>query len=459
MITKLKLGAFTFFVYALVSVLCLCTCTIDRFSKTGFKLNNGLLPFSTLLIPVQNKPISGFSVKPDASNFRYLPNTTRVKNPHKKRKKKNGTFEIVAFIALLACIVIGKIIFFMCWKRKRQDSIKNGDSEMGLSLRASSDNQKISLEESHCYTLNKDRIFHNTLLENYSFDELRKATAGFNASNLIEGSVYHGRLNGKEMAIKRISSDIISRIDISLFNEKTHHRHPNVIGLLGACAMDGPDSFLVLEYAKNGSLKDWIFKGLAIKSQFIYSCECFLTWDQRLKICLDVAVAMHYMHDDIEPICIHGNIRSRNIFLDDEFNAKVGNFGMASCVEHENEVDKGYLAPECIVQGASAISSAVDVFAYGVVLLEVLSGKPAMSWRGGESGEGGFISLCDEIKQILGSEDRERLREWMDSVVGEDYSVERAVMLANLAKSCVEDDPFLRPCAGEIVEKLLRLVE
>ncbi|KAH0984580.1 hypothetical protein GBA52_011757 [Prunus armeniaca] len=185
--------------------------------------------------------------------------------------------------------------------------------------------------------------------------------------------------------------------------------------LLGTCLTEGQESFLVFEYAKNGSLKDWLHGGLAIKNQFIASCYCFLTWSQRLRICLDVAMALQYMHHIMNPSYVHRNVKSRNIFLDEEFNAKIGNFGMAKCAENDTDDHQvcstspaaswslGYMAPEYIHQGV--ISPSIDIFAYGVVLLEVLCGQTPIS-RPSEKGEGNFwlseksSPYCSQIMQM-----------------------------------------------------------
>ncbi|PIM99739.1 Non-specific serine/threonine protein kinase [Handroanthus impetiginosus] len=166
------------------------------------------------------------------------------------------------------------------------------------------------------------------------------------------------------------------------------------------------------------------------------------------------------MHHILNPSYVHGNIKSRNIFLDEDFSAKLGNFGMPKCslteTEDQESWNKGYLAPE--YQNEGKISPNLDIFAYGVVLLEVLSGKPPLI-RDEERENGSFIKLSDEIKRVLETENAEELRGWIDSGLGENYSFDGAVNLANLARSCVEEDPSLRPNAGEIVEKLLRLVD
>ncbi|KAG8384956.1 hypothetical protein BUALT_Bualt04G0172100 [Buddleja alternifolia] len=428
----------------------------DKYSKAGFKQENRLLPLSTLLIPVEGKPSIRFLAKPEDSNMSIQVRDKHKRRNHKKRKMI-GIYVAIAIFSLLTIIAIGVAAFFLLKRKKRrQDSIKNIDVEqqqLSLSVRTTSD-KKVSFEGSQ-YNFDDPSAETTTprkmLVENYSFEELQKATEDFNVSNLIEGSVFHGRLKGKNLSIKRTSSEFISKIDVQLFHERIH-RHPNLLRFLGTCVMDGSDSFIVHDYAKNGSLKDWIHGGLAIKSHFIASCSCFLTWNQRLKICLDIATALQYMHHIINPSYVHRHIKSRNIFLDEEFNAKLGNFGMANCVENEHQWNKGYLAPEFINKGL--ISPSIDVFAYGVVLLEVLSGKPPI-----RRDDDNFIKVTDEIKSILESEDAEELKEWMDSSLGENYSFDGAVMLANLARSCVEDDPSSRPNAGEIVEKLLRLVQ
>ncbi|KAI3666026.1 hypothetical protein L6452_44664 [Arctium lappa] len=326
------------------------------------------------------------------------------------------------------------------------------------------------------------------VVESYTAEELSIATEEFSSTNLIEGSVYHGRLKGKNVAVKCTDPDTISKIKFELFQSPTRS-HPNIIRLLGFCIGDGNntntiathDEFLVFEYAKNGSLKDWIHGGLAMKSHFIASCSCFLTWNQRLKICLDVANALQYMHQILNPTYVHGNIKtyvhgnikSRNIFLDEEFHAKVGNFGMEECVRDQNyseEVsssgylyssypetwDEGYIAPE--YSNSSAIGPGMDIYAFGVVLLEILSGKPPIRRGKSENKDDGF-RLSEKIKLILDSGNAvEKMREWMDHALSENYSFEAAMVLANLAKDCVEDDPLLRPAAGEVVVKLTELV-
>ncbi|EXC31338.1 putative leucine-rich repeat receptor-like protein kinase [Morus notabilis] len=429
-----------------------------------------LTPFTSLLVPVSTKPLLSSLAIPRQPSLGFPATRIPVISPRKKKSKMRRIGLYIALSGILVGVSIAvAAAFLVIQMKKKQNLCKGGDLELqqlSLSVRTTSD-KKASFEGSNQDTLDAQvstTAPRKALTETYTFEELSKATEGFSSSNHIEGSVYHGRLNGKNLAIKRIRPDIVPKIEFGLSNGAIHH-HPNIIRLSGTCLNEegSHDSFLVFEYAKNGSLKDWLHGGLAIKNQFIASCYCFLTWSQRLKICLDVAMALKYMHHIMDPCYVHRNIKSRNIFLDEEFNAKIGNFGMAKCVENDaiseplncttnpSSWSRGYLAPEGV------ISTGTDIFAYGVVLLEVLSGQTPII-RPNEKGERG-IRLSEKIKFILESENAEELREWMDSALGENYSFDAAVTLANLARACVEEDPALRPTADEIVEKLTRLGE
>ncbi|XVF57827.1 hypothetical protein PTKIN_Ptkin07bG0013900 [Pterospermum kingtungense] len=326
-----------------------------------------LIPFTSLLIPLNGKPLLGSLAKP---NLHFPETSIPVINPHKKRSSrmwKVGVYIAVSVVAVGAIIAVAATFMVIQLKRKKKQNLsKDADMELqqlSLSVRTASE-KKVSFERSQG-GLDGQMIDSVTprkaaLVELYTIEELRKATEDFNPSNQIEGNVYHGRLNGKSMAIRRTTAENISKVDIQFFNDSTHKR-PNIVRLLGTCVNEGSDSFLVFEYAKNGSLKDWLHGGLAMKNQFIASCYCFLTWKQRLRISLDVAVALQYMHKIMNPSYVHRNVKSRNIFLDEDFNAKIGNFGMARCVEEKTEnfylstnpstCSLGYLAPEYLQQG------------------------------------------------------------------------------------------------------------
>ncbi|KAK8593084.1 hypothetical protein V6N13_043301 [Hibiscus sabdariffa] len=428
---------------------------------------------TSLLIPLNGEPLLGSLVKSSEPNPHFPETSIPVINPRKKKPRmwKVGVYIAVSGAVIGAIIAVAATFLVIQLKRKKKEQNLNNDEDLeqqqlSLSVRTASE-KKVSFagsQDDGDYQIVDSVTPRKVLLELYTIEELRKATEDFNPSTQIEGSVYHGHLNGKNLAIRRTRTENISKVETKLFADATY-QHPNIMRLLGTCVTEGSDSFLIFEYARNGSLKDWLHGGLAMKNQFIASCYCFLTWKQRLKISLDVAVALQYMHQVMNPSYAHRNVKSRNIFLDEDFNAKIGNFGMARCVEDDTKYPDlstnpaswslGYLAPEYLHQGV--ISPGIDIFAYGIVLLEILSGQTPIS-RPDKKG-GGNVWLSEKIKAILQSESADELREWMDSALGENYSFDTAVRLANLARACTEEDPSLRPSAGEIVEKLSRLVE
>ncbi|XP_038703469.1 protein LYK2 [Tripterygium wilfordii] len=429
-----------------------------------------LTPFTTILIPVSSEHILLSLEKPREPNLSFPATSIPTIAPHKKKVKKRKTviYIAIAGAAAGAVIAIAAVVVVIHQLNKKKQNLQKGDAELqqlSLSVRTTSD-KKISFDGSQD-TLDGRVVDmpRKTLLETYTMEELKRATEDFSSSNHIEGTVYHGRLKGKSVAIKRMQEEMISKIDVGLFRNAIH-RHPNIIRLFGICTGEGHDAaLLVFEFAKNGSLKDWLHGGLAMKNQFIASCDCFLTWNQRLRICLDVAMALQYMHHAMNPSYVHRNIKSHNIFLDEDFHAKIGNFGMARCVEADTEDSEvyltnpaswsqGYLAPEYVQQGV--VSPSMDIFAYGVVLLEVLTGQTPVK-RPNAKGEAN-VWLSERKKSITQSENADELREWMDSALAENYPFEAAVTLANLAEACVEEDPSLRPTAGEVVEKLSKLV-
>lgn len=169
------------------------------------------------------------------------------------------------------------------------------------------------------------------MFESYIIDDFKKVIEDFNFQNFIEGLVYYGRFKGKNMVIKCIILDFFFKVDFIFFYDMIYN-YLNIMWVLGLCIMDGLDLYLVFEYVKNGLLKDWIYGGLVMKSQFIFLCYCFFIWRQRLRICLDVVLVLQYMYYIMYLVYIYNNIKSKNIFLDDEFNVKVGNFGLVKCV-------------------------------------------------------------------------------------------------------------------------------
>ncbi|CAD5320259.1 unnamed protein product [Arabidopsis thaliana] len=191
-----------------------------------------------------------------------------------------------------------------------------------------------------------------------------------------------------------------------------------------------------------------------------------LTWKQRVEIARDVAEALDYLHNYITPPHIHKNLESTNILLDSNFRAKIANFGVARILD-EGDLDlqltrhvegtQGYLAPEYVENGV--ITSKLDVFAFGVAVLELLSGREAVTIHKKKEGEEEVEMLCKVINSVLGGENvREKLKEFMDPSLGNEYPLELAYTMAQLAKSCVATDLNSRPSVTQVLTTLSMIV-
>eukprot|EP00249_Psilotum_nudum_P015488 c25351_g1_i1 orf=180-2225(+) len=296
----------------------------------------------------------------------------------------------------------------------------------------------------------------------YTFEELKEATQNFSSSNHVRGAVYRGLLKEGVVAIKKVTRNVSQEISIL---QNVHHA--NLVKLLGVCMLSSDQSFLVYEYAENLSLSDWLHERPRSRS-LVPASSSFLSWNARLQIALDVATGLQYIHDHITPSFVHKHIKSSNILLDSNFRGKIANFGLAKTANEMTQGTaltshivgtQGYMAPEYIIHGL--VSPKVDVFAFGVVLLEMLSGEEAIIRDEEErmiAGRAGF--LYESIGPVLeGSDAKAKLKRWMDPVLRNAYPLDCAYHLAHLAMSCIAGDPNSRPCTRDIAYMLAKMLE
>ncbi|XP_054800388.1 probable LRR receptor-like serine/threonine-protein kinase RKF3 isoform X2 [Prosopis cineraria] len=224
----------------------------------------------------------------------------------------------------------------------------------------------------------------STTLIRFTFDDIKKATRNFNPGNVIGrggyGNVYNGVLpDGSEVALKRFKNCSAAG-DASFAHEVeviASVRHVNLVALRGFCTattnLEGHQRIIVCELMKNGSLHDHLFGSMCKK----------LSWPTRQKIALGTARGLTYLHYGAQPVIIHRDIKASNILLDEKFEAKVADFGLAKFypegMTHMSTRiagTMGYVAPEYALYGQ--LTERSDVFSYGVVLLELLSGKKGL---------------------------------------------------------------------------------
>uniref|UniRef100_A0A453NNH1 Protein kinase domain-containing protein n=1 Tax=Aegilops tauschii subsp. strangulata TaxID=200361 RepID=A0A453NNH1_AEGTS len=276
----------------------------------------------------------------------------------------------------------------------------------------------------------------------YKYSELEKATAGFSEDRRVkDASVYRAVINGDAAAVKRVAGDVSGEVGIL-----KRVNHSSLVRLSGLCVHHG-DTYLVFEFAENGALSNWLHGG-----------GDTLVWKQRVQAAFDVADGLNYLHHYSNPPCVHKNLKSSNVLLDADLRAKVSSFALARSVP--TGVDggdaqltrhvvgtQGYLAPEYLEHGL--ITPKLDVFAFGVILLELLSGKEATFDGGAKRGE---TLLWESAEGLVvdGEDARGKVRAFMDSRLNGDYPLDLAVAVASLAVRCVAREPRGRPSMDEV---------
>ncbi|GLT96200.1 hypothetical protein SLE2022_138430 [Rubroshorea leprosula] len=224
----------------------------------------------------------------------------------------------------------------------------------------------------------EDHIRSSTAPRRFRLNELRKATGNFNPKNKLGqggfGTVYKGIWSNKEIAVKRVSKKSGRQEFVAEVTTIGNLNHKNLVKLIGWC-YESPELLLVYEYMPNGSLDKFIFSDDS-------RAELTLNWETRLSIINGVAQALEYLHYGSQKRVLHRDIKSSNIMLDSEFNAKLGDFGLARTVQDKGKTHHstleiagtpGYMAPETFLISRATVET--DVYSFGVLLLEVVCGR------------------------------------------------------------------------------------
>ncbi|XP_021763736.1 chitin elicitor receptor kinase 1-like [Chenopodium quinoa] len=283
----------------------------------------------------------------------------------------------------------------------------------------------------------------------FSYEELANATSNFSLANKIGqggfGAVYYGELRGEKAAIKKMDMQATKEF-LAELKVLTHVHHLNLVRLIGYCVEDY--LFLVYEYIENGNLSQHL-RG---------SGKAVLPWHARVQIALDSARGLEYIHEHTVPVYIHRDIKSANILIDNNFHAKVADFGLTKLVEVGNASlptrlvgTFGYMPPEYAQFGD--VSPKVDVFAFGVVLFELISGKEAVV-KGSESSlqPQGLATL---FQDAYSESDPNSICKLVDPKLGEDYPLDSVFKMVELARACTHENPELRPSMRSVAVALM----
>ncbi|KAL6511240.1 hypothetical protein OROMI_034914 [Orobanche minor] len=284
----------------------------------------------------------------------------------------------------------------------------------------------------------------------FSLRQIKAATNNFDSANKIGeggfGPVYKGVLSdGTVIAVKQLSSKSKqgNREFVNEIGMISALQHPNLVKLFGCC-IEGNQLLLVYEYLENNCLARALFGREEQKLN--------LDWSTRQKICTGIAKGLAYLHEESRLKIVHRDIKATNVLLDKDLNAKISDFGLAKLDEEENTHIStriagtvGYMAPEYAMRGY--LTDKADVYSFGIVALEIVSGKSNTNYRPKEE----FVYLLDWAYVL---QEQGNLLDLVDPSLGSNYSKDEALRMLNLSLLCANPSPTLRPSMSSVVSML-----
>ncbi|KAL7120121.1 hypothetical protein ACP275_02G103800 [Erythranthe tilingii] len=378
---------------------------------------------------------------------------------------------VIILIPVIIVILLFAILLLALMLRRLQFSRSNTANRISSISSSSTTNNKNVVNNSNCMFIAHSTIniaseasclygttttttntpHHNHFqVQVFSLKEIEIATNKFSERNVIVNGVYRGVLrDGTSAAIKTLpaqgrSAERAFRSQVDLLSRL---RSPYISQFLGYCA-DQHHRSVVFEYMPNGSLE-----------KHLHRCGTALNWGIRMKIALDCARALEYLHEHITPSIIHRNIKCSNILLDLNFRPKLSGFGLAKIgsdklnglISTRVLGTTGYLAPEYASTGKLTTKS--DVYSYGVILLELLTGRvPIDTSR--PPGEHVLVSWA--LPRLT---NREKVIEMIDPALEGHYSNKDLIQVAAIAAMCVQTEADYRPLITDVVQSLMPLVK
>ncbi|XP_074280722.1 uncharacterized protein LOC141605740 isoform X2 [Silene latifolia] len=410
------------------------------------------LPPAPPMAPADAAVINGmpYSVG-DPNESKLHPLGVDVTKQRHKHKVNAIIIAVIALSAVLGVLMCCSLAWFLVFRYTNNNELPTLTPRAVTSLGRSS-GHSIGSGQSSPLSLGSSLATYTGSAKTFSTSEMEKATDNFNPSRILGeggfGLVFSGDLDDDT----RIAVKVLKRDDQQGGREfmaevemlsRLHHR--NLVKLIGICT-DDRMRCLVYELIPNGSVDSHLHgtdKEIAP-----------LDWPSRLKIALGAARGLAYLHEDSSPRVIHRDFKSSNILLENDFTPKVSDFGLARTAmdeEHRHISTRvmgtfGYVAPEYAMTGHLLVKS--DVYSYGVVLLELLTGRKPVDM----SQPAGQENLVAWTRPLLTT--RDGLESIIDPSLGSEVPFESVAKMAAIASMCVQPEVSHRPFMGEVVQAL-----
>ncbi|KAL0341965.1 UNVERIFIED_CONTAM: LysM domain receptor-like kinase [Sesamum calycinum] len=461
-----------------INVICALNSTVIIFYyvvKPDVKVSNSFWIVRASLVPGEPYPVKNDTVPAPAP----APSAENFVEDQMKNKTHVPYWWIIGSLAAGLVLIFVVVLLFVCLKGSQGSQAKDSDGKIShkfhilrntsfccasrRSICCKSGDWDHPHGESSNRQMNIPTVIGTDVFDVekpvvFTYEEILSSTDGFSDSNLLGhgtyGSVYYGLLRDQEVAIKKMTAtktkEFMAEMKVLC---KVHHT--NLVELIGYAA-SGDELFLIYEYAQKGSLRNHLHDPQS-------KGHTSLSWIMRVQIALDTARGLEYIHEHTKPHYVHRDIKTSNILLDGGFRAKISDFGLAKLVMATNDGEEsvtrvvgtyGYLAPEYLRDGLATNKS--DVYAFGVVLFEMVSGKEAMT-RSAERRSLVSIMVA-ALRNSPDSMTMSSLKDHIDPNLMDLYPHDCLFKMAMLAKQCVDDDPILRPDMKQVVISLSQIL-
>ncbi|QCD87299.1 serine/threonine-protein kinase PBS1 [Vigna unguiculata] len=359
-------------------------------------------------------------------------NTTRAKEGGYTVSK--NLLLIVILISSLAFLVVGLLVYWIRNKRRKGEDLLHFDISMSMKVEDS------ELTESD----RSAKVKKEVKLPLFSFESVAAATNNFSDANKLDKKIQGTLFNGDEVAVKRLSRRSGQGWE-ELRNEAlliAKLQHNNLVRLLGCC-IDRNEKMLIYEFMPNKSLDLFLFD--ATKKRM-------LDWGTRVRIIDGIAQGILYLHQYSRFRIIHRDLKASNILLDSNMNPKISDFGIAK-IFGDNELEAntnrivgtyGYMAPEYALEGLFSVKS--DVFSFGVLLLEIISGKKNIGFY--QTSSFNLLGYAWDLWTRNSGVDL------MDSALDESDTLCNVSRYVNIGLLCVQESPEDRPTMSDVASMI-----
>ncbi|XP_043722580.1 probable LRR receptor-like serine/threonine-protein kinase At5g10290 [Telopea speciosissima] len=362
-------------------------------------------------------------------NFSHLCQSNSANTDVSQKSKLGITFGIIG--AVIGLLLLGGLLFLV-WKSRQ----KGYRREVFVDV-SGEDDRRIAFGQ----------------LKRFAWRELQLATDNFSEKNVLGqggfGKVYKGVLgDNTKIAVKRLTDyespggEAAFLREVEMISVAVHR---NLLRLIGFCTTPS-ERLLVYPFMQNLSV--------AYRLRELKPGELVLDWPTRKRVALGTARGLEYLHEHCNPKIIHRDVKAANVLLDEDFEAVVGDFGLAKLVDvRKTNVTTqvrgtmGHIAPEYLSTGKS--SERTDVFGYGIMLLELVTGQRAIDFSRLE--EEDDVLLLDHVKKL---EREKRLDAIVDRNLIRNYDSQEVEMMIQVALLCTQSSPEDRPTMSEVVRML-----